>query len=83
MRYRILGLILTLIAQFFTVSIFTQNQPPPEFATCTACHTIGKGKLIGPDLKGVNDRHNEAWLLSFIRSSQTMIKNGDPVAVKL
>jgi hypothetical protein len=63
--------------------IVAQNQPPAEFTVCSACHTIGKGKLIGPDLKGVNDRHDEAWLLSFIKSSQTMVKNGDPVAVKL
>jgi mono/diheme cytochrome c family protein len=68
---------------FISSAILAQNQPPAEFAVCAACHTIGKGKLVGPDLKGVNDRHDEAWLLSFIKASQTMVKNGDPVAVKL
>lgn len=67
----------------FLQSLQAQNQAPPEWAVCSACHTIGKGKLIGPDLMGVNDRHDEAWLLSFIRASQTMVKNGDPIAVKL
>lgn len=83
MTQRILGLILFFISAFLIEPGFSQNQQPPEFATCIACHTIGKGKLIGPDLKGVNDRHDEAWLISFIRSSQTMVKNGDPTAVKL
>ena len=64
-------------------SIQAQNSAPPEWAVCAACHTIGKGKLIGPDLKGVTERHERDWLYSFIRSSQTMIKNGDEVAVKL
>lgn len=52
-------------------------------ATCSACHTIGKGKLVGPDLMNVNSRRNEKWLLSFIKSSQKMVKGNDPVAVKL
>jgi mono/diheme cytochrome c family protein len=83
MRQKIFGVILISLTLVFTVPSFPQNQPPPEFATCAACHTVGKGKLIGPDLKGVNDRHDEAWLISFVKSSQTMIKNGDPAAVKL
>ncbi len=50
---------------------------------CGICHTIGGGKIIGPDLANVQDRHSEEWLISFIRSSQTMINNGDPTAVAL
>lgn len=50
---------------------------------CGICHTIGKGKLIGPDLANVQDRHSEDWLLKFIHSSQSTIKSGDPDAVKL
>ena len=50
---------------------------------CTACHTFGRGVKVGPDLKGVNARRERAWLLKFIRSSQTVIKGGDPVATAL
>jgi cytochrome c551/c552 len=50
---------------------------------CGICHTIGKGKLVGPDLLNVQDRHSDEWLLKFVRSSQKMINSGDPVAVKL
>jgi mono/diheme cytochrome c family protein len=50
---------------------------------CGACHTVGKGKLVGPDLKGVQDRHTDEWLLKWVHSSQTLVKAGDKDAVKL
>jgi mono/diheme cytochrome c family protein len=50
---------------------------------CTACHTFGKGVKVGPDLKGVTARRQRPWLLKFIRSSQAVIKSGDPVARSL
>ena len=50
---------------------------------CGACHTVGKGKLVGPDLKGVQDRHSEAWILKWVHSSQTLVKAGDKEAVKV
>lgn len=53
------------------------------FTVCAACHTVGSGKLIGPDLKGVTERRDEAWLIKFIQNSQTMVQAGDEVAVKL
>ena len=54
--------------------LFTQN--------CKACHHL-EMRLVGPALKGVENRHSEAWLLKFIRSSQTMVQSGDSVAVSL
>ncbi|MDD1749458.1 MAG: c-type cytochrome, partial [Methanothrix sp.] len=33
---------------------------------CTLCHTIGGGKKIGPDLKGVTQRRAEEWIVKFI-----------------
>ena len=50
---------------------------------CEACHSYGKGPKVGPDLKGVTARRERNWLLGFIRSSQTVIKGGDPVARQL
>lgn len=50
---------------------------------CAGCHTVGKGKLVGPDLKGSGMRHSEDWLLRWVKSSQTMIGTGDADAVKL
>lgn len=53
------------------------------FVVCSACHSIGQGDRIGPDLYGVNDRHSEDWLIRFIRNSQEVIQSGDPAAVEL
>ncbi|MHB1177652.1 MAG: cytochrome c3 family protein [Daejeonella sp.] len=48
---------------------------------CTACHAIGK-VVIGPDLKGVESRYDEAWLIKWIRNAPAFIASGDPRAVK-
>jgi cytochrome c2 len=54
------------------------------FATkCAACHTIGKGKSVGPDLKGITTTENPAWLAKWIASPSALIKAGDPTATKL
>ena len=50
---------------------------------CSACHSFGRGAKVGPDLKGVTQRRPLPWLLRFIRSSQTVIRSGDPVALEL
>ena len=50
---------------------------------CSACHTFGKGVKVGPDLKGVTERRQHDWLLKFVKSSQTVIQSGDPIAKAL
>lgn len=47
---------------------------------CVACHTIGAGARIGPDLAGVTERRDAEWLRSFIRDPEQMRRSGDPVA---
>jgi mono/diheme cytochrome c family protein len=60
------------------------NTPSELFTNkCAACHTIGKGRLVGPDLKNISELRDNAWLLKFIRSSQTFINSGDADAVKV
>jgi len=51
-------------------------------SNCTACHAIND-KVIGPALKGVENRHTEEWLLKWVHNSQAMVKAGDADAVKL
>jgi mono/diheme cytochrome c family protein len=51
--------------------------------SCAACHSIGGGRLVGPDLAGVTDRRPEDWLLKFTKSSQTLVKSGDKTAMAL
>ncbi len=50
---------------------------------CTACHTIGKGKLVGPDLSGVTTRREESWLKRQIQTPDRMIAEKDPVVMEL
>ncbi len=49
---------------------------------CATCHKIHVN-ATGPALKDVSQRRTEAWLIKWIRNSQSMIKSGDPIAVKL
>ena len=50
---------------------------------CIACHTIGKGKLVGPDLKDVTARRNAQWLKSFIADPNKLFAADDPTAQQL
>ena len=38
------------------------------FKACSICHTIGGGKLIGPDLMGILDRRPEAELIKYVKN---------------
>jgi cytochrome c2 len=49
---------------------------------CTACHTIGHGKLVGPDLKGVTTIRTRKWLTAWLSHTQQM-QASDPIAKKL
>ncbi|HKC55277.1 MAG TPA: SCO family protein, partial [Vicinamibacterales bacterium] len=50
---------------------------------CGACHTIGRGESIAPDLLGVTDRRDRAWLTRFIASPNQMRAAGDSTALAL
>ncbi|SHL36766.1 Cytochrome c, mono-and diheme variants [Chitinophaga jiangningensis] len=49
---------------------------------CASCHNVTK-KLTGPALAGVEDRHPEAWIISFVKGSQAMVKSGDAAALEV
>lgn len=51
-------------------------------ARCASCHNVNK-VLTGPALAGVHERHSIDWIVSFVKSSQTMVKSGDKDAVAL
>jgi mono/diheme cytochrome c family protein len=46
---------------------------------CTACHTVGGGRLVGPDLAGVTRRRDESFILGMISHPDSML-NADPTA---
>jgi mono/diheme cytochrome c family protein len=45
---------------------------------CASCHTIGGGRLTGPDLKDVTARRDHAWLLRYIPDPKATIDGGIP-----
>jgi mono/diheme cytochrome c family protein len=50
---------------------------------CISCHTIGGGRLVGPDLKNVEERQSRAWLLDFIMDPRGVLASGDTYALNL
>jgi cytochrome c oxidase cbb3-type subunit 2 len=49
---------------------------------CTACHTRGRGKFVGPDLKDLRTRRDRAWLRKWLDDPPGMLAS-DPATRKL
>lgn len=84
-----LGLLLFLLAATFTLAqaaSLTQTAADGEAlfkAKCAACHTLGGGKLVGPDLQGVTTRRDIAWLTRWLKEPDKMLAEKDAIAVQL
>lgn len=54
---------------------------------CTACHSIGAQasaqRPIGPDLQGISDKRERAWLIRWIKEPDKMLEEKDPLAIAL
>jgi mono/diheme cytochrome c family protein len=50
---------------------------------CAACHSIGGGRLVGPDLKAVHTKRSQDWLIKITKSAKGLIDSGDAEAKKL
>jgi nitrite reductase (NO-forming) len=42
---------------------------------CLACHSVGQGKKLGPDLAGVTKRRSDNWLARWLKSPETMLQS--------
>jgi mono/diheme cytochrome c family protein len=83
----VLGRSAGLLAILFWLTLPLSSQAQPNGAelfanNCASCHKIHED-LVGPALKGIEQRRDEAWLLKWIRNPQAVIASGDPYAVKL
>jgi protein SCO1/2 len=50
---------------------------------CSACHSLGQGDKLGPDLLGVTARRERTWLLRYIQVPDQVLASGDPIAKAL
>lgn len=77
-----------LLISFLGIGSYAVAQSAAEGAVlfkdngCTACHALDK-VVVGPALKGISERHDEAWLIKWIKNSSALIASGDAEAVKL
>jgi len=50
---------------------------------CTACHTIGQGDKLGPDLLGVVSKRDRLWMIRWLQEPDVMLEEKDPLALAL
>jgi protein SCO1/2 len=50
---------------------------------CSACHSVGGGDRIGPDLAGVTQRRERAWVARYISAPEKVRAASDPAAAAL
>jgi len=50
---------------------------------CAVCHTVGGGDDLGPDLLGVTERRDPAWLARWVKEPDKMLAEKDPIAMEL
>ncbi|HJW73549.1 MAG TPA: c-type cytochrome [Geothrix sp.] len=51
--------------------------------SCMSCHTIGAGRKVGPDLKGLGQRRPHEWSARFLQLPSAQLDGGDPTAAAL
>ncbi len=70
---------------FYVTSLYRPIAPGERLflkVGCTSCHTIGKGKMIGPDLTGTTQRRTGEWLKKWLKDPPSMLAT-DETARKL
>jgi cytochrome c2 len=50
---------------------------------CMGCHTIGKGKLAGPDLNGLYERRQADWVKTWLKNPEAMYETDETVKAML
>jgi mono/diheme cytochrome c family protein len=85
-RYSVILLIASIIAQIIFITPYIASaQNPHDMDTmgkdlfienrCVRCHTIGRGRFVGPDLEGVGGRYTRDELITWIQNPQQVYQS--------
>jgi mono/diheme cytochrome c family protein len=77
--------VLTIVLLLGSIPSSISAQQPTDFfqQNCASCHTVGGGRLTGPDLKDVSKQKDRAWLEHFVQNPKAVIDSGDSFALQL
>ena len=79
----------TLLALALLAGPLSAQEPPSEETieffslNCKSCHTIGGGRLTGPDLKGLGERRDRDWVVRFLQDPASVLNGGGEYEQKL
>lgn len=82
-RRCVFRIVTTLLAGVGSAVAYGQDTPDYYRANCMNCHTIGGGRLTGPDLKDVVKRRDAEWLIGFMQNPKAVVDSGDAYAAKI
>ncbi len=82
LRTRWVGFIM-MLGVFGSISVSAQDTDEFFEQNCMSCHTIGGGRVTGPDLKDVTKRKDTKWLMNFMVDPKKVLDSGDPYALML
>jgi mono/diheme cytochrome c family protein len=76
------------VAFFFSFSVLAQDGDAAAGETlfkanCSQCHATGSEVVVGPGLKGIQERRDYAWLKKWINNPAAVIGSGDKYANEL
>lgn len=79
-RYRLLFWMVIVVLLVAPATVRGQEAAAFFRQNCMSCHTIGGGRLTGPDLRNVHQRRDRDWLVRFLLNPRSMIESGDAYA---
>jgi len=76
-------ILLAVLALTLAPALAAQDAEAQFRKSCMSCHTIGAGRKVGPDLKGLGQRRPHEWSSKFIQMPSAQLDGGDPTAAAL